>query len=426
MISVSSCPARPTNGSPCTVLVAPGALADEHEPRLRVADAEDEVGAVRRRACSAGSRRWRRAAPRASRRARAPASANRSRGGAPTRAPARAAAAARAPRRRRADRRAPRRRRVAERRPSSPLVLDAACAAPRQFGERRLETAGSAHCTIARAMWLVGLAALVVLLLAGRRARVGTRHPPGARLASPRAALASWPRPFKKSSREHRLAVPLRLRRRRHHAGEEVHAQPLHALPLLARRLADRRSRARASASRPSPTATSRTSRATCYSHNHFVPVQLVVSFEARDAAPHLLGGALRRRAAPRPLAADPRRCFEHRYPDCDRLVERVVERTLFSFRTNKRIFDSVMALQQARAVAAHGPRASPRARAIRCRRARSTRFNDALHRRRSRTSSCTGRRSACQHADPTGRDALARADGAAAEAPQRSSAAAR
>src|SRR2546430_13160424 len=38
---------------------------------------------------------------------------------------------------------------------------------------------------------------------------------------------------------------------------------------------------------------------------------------------------------------------FDHRYPDCDRLVERVVERTLFSFKTNKRIFSSVMAVQR-------------------------------------------------------------------------------
>ena len=51
------------------------------------------------------------------------------------------------------------------------------------------------------------------------------------------------------------------------------------------------------------------------------------------------------------------REVFEHRYPDCDRLVERVVERTLFSFRTNKRIFDSVMAVQRLGAVAGAGAR---------------------------------------------------------------------
>src|SRR4030095_17111079 len=41
------------------------------------------------------------------------------------------------------------------------------------------------------------------------------------------------------------------------------------------------------------------------------------------------------------------RSVLDHRYADCDRLVERVVERTLFSFRTNKRIFHSVMAPPQ-------------------------------------------------------------------------------
>ena len=34
-------------------------------------------------------------------------------------------------------------------------------------------------------------------------------------------------------------------------------------------------------------------------------------------------------------------------YPDCDELMERVVERTLFSFKSNKRIFNSVMALHR-------------------------------------------------------------------------------
>jgi hypothetical protein len=34
-------------------------------------------------------------------------------------------------------------------------------------------------------------------------------------------------------------------------------------------------------------------------------------------------------------------------YPGCDDLMERTVERTLFSFKTNKRIFNSVMALHR-------------------------------------------------------------------------------
>lgn len=76
------------------------------------------------------------------------------------------------------------------------------------------------------------------------------------------------------------------------------------------------------------------------YSHNHFVPTQLVLSFRARtlrhiywearfDALQHAVG-----RSIIRELRA-------HRFPHCDALVENVVSRTLFSFRTNKRIFDS-------------------------------------------------------------------------------------
>ena len=134
------------------------------------------------------------------------------------------------------------------------------------------------------------------------------------------------------------------------------------------------------------------------YSHNQFVPVQMVVSYPSRTAR-HVYWEARFDAAQARDRWHLMRTVFEHRYPDCDRLVERVVERTLFSFKTNKRIFSSVMALQ----------RLEQWQRLMRGLSARS-RFNtlcigaiqDLLGR---------GRKSACQHADPTGRDALARAD---------------
>ena len=82
------------------------------------------------------------------------------------------------------------------------------------------------------------------------------------------------------------------------------------------------------------------------YSHNYFVPTQLVTSFpsaarrhvywEARfdaqleDEHRDLLGGVSSRE-----------------FPECDALVERVVGKTLFSFRTNKRIFESMVTLQR-------------------------------------------------------------------------------
>jgi hypothetical protein len=82
------------------------------------------------------------------------------------------------------------------------------------------------------------------------------------------------------------------------------------------------------------------------YSHNYFVPLQLIVSFRAR-ALKHVYWEA--RFDAMHP-EADWRRLRDvvsRLYPDCDELMERVVERTLFSFRTNKRIFNSVMALHR-------------------------------------------------------------------------------
>jgi zinc dependent phospholipase C len=84
------------------------------------------------------------------------------------------------------------------------------------------------------------------------------------------------------------------------------------------------------------------------YSHNYFVPTQLVTSFpsiphrhvywEARfdaqleDEHRDLLRGVSNRR-----------------FPECDALVERVVGKTLFSFRTNKAIFESMITLQHLR-----------------------------------------------------------------------------
>lgn len=81
-------------------------------------------------------------------------------------------------------------------------------------------------------------------------------------------------------------------------------------------------------------------------SHNHFVPSSLLRSFDSRTAN-HAYWEAR--------ADALQRRVYWHRvrdilrgsYDDCDALVERVVEHTLFSFRTNKRIFDSLMALQK-------------------------------------------------------------------------------
>jgi hypothetical protein len=144
------------------------------------------------------------------------------------------------------------------------------------------------------------------------------------------------------------------------------------------------------------------------YSHNHYVPVQLVVSYEARTLR-HVYWEARFDAAQERDRWRLIRSVFEHQYPDCDRLVERVVERTLFSFRTNKRIFNSVMSLQQldqwqqlVRRLSARSRYPLPASEVARFNGVCVQAIQDLL---------LHGRHSACQRTDPTGRDALARAD---------------
>jgi hypothetical protein len=143
------------------------------------------------------------------------------------------------------------------------------------------------------------------------------------------------------------------------------------------------------------------------HSHNQFVPVQLVVSFESRTAR-HLYWEARFDAAQARDRWRLLRSVLYHRFTDCDRLVERVVERTLFSFRTNKRIFNSVMALQQVEQwqllVRGFGTRSRhplPTSEIDRFNQLCCGSIRDLLQR---------GPESACQTSDPTGREMLARA----------------
>ena len=143
------------------------------------------------------------------------------------------------------------------------------------------------------------------------------------------------------------------------------------------------------------------------YSHNHFVPVQLVLSFESRTLR-HLYWEARFDAAQDRDRWRLIRSVLGHRYRDLDRLVERVVERTLFSFKTNKRIFDSLMALQQldqwqvmVRGLGERSRYPLPATEVDRFNGLCVSAIQDLL---------LHGRDSACQHADPTGRDALAQA----------------
>ena len=144
------------------------------------------------------------------------------------------------------------------------------------------------------------------------------------------------------------------------------------------------------------------------YSHNQFVPVQMVVSYQARTLR-HVYWEARFDAAQERDRCRLLRAVFDHRYPDCDRLVERVVERTLFSFKTNKRIFNSVMAVQRVTHWQRMVRRLSERSR-YPLPSSEIDRFN-ALCTGAIQDLLVRGRKSAVQTADPTGRDALARAD---------------
>lgn len=140
------------------------------------------------------------------------------------------------------------------------------------------------------------------------------------------------------------------------------------------------------------------------FSHNHFVPTQLIVSYRAR-ALRHIYWEARLDSMQDPQYRTVLRQLRRRDFPECDALVKRVVARTIFPFRTNKQIFDSVLAfhdwdnwhriLQQivTRSRYALPPGLVPRYNAL-C----LASVRDVLVR---------GPHAACQSADPTGLAAL-------------------
>lgn len=140
------------------------------------------------------------------------------------------------------------------------------------------------------------------------------------------------------------------------------------------------------------------------YSHNHYVPTQLVVSFEAvtlrhvywearfdsmQDEHHRDIIGELRARA----------------FPECDQLVEEVVSRTLFPFSIDKRIFDGFIAVHDLGQWHAIMQQLATRSRYLlppditrRYNHACNTAVVDIFQ---------NGKRADCQNADPTGLEAL-------------------
>ena len=144
------------------------------------------------------------------------------------------------------------------------------------------------------------------------------------------------------------------------------------------------------------------------FSHNYFVPLQLIVSFRAR-ALKHAYWEA-RFDAAQSPEDWRRVRAVVNRlHPDCDDLMERTVERTLFSFRTSKRIFDSVLALHRferwRRLMQRVGIRSRYLLTADEVARYDTLSSNAALEMLR------LGPNAPCVSADPTGRENIARAE---------------
>ena len=81
------------------------------------------------------------------------------------------------------------------------------------------------------------------------------------------------------------------------------------------------------------------------YSHNFFLPIQMITSFPSRVHR-HFYWEARFEAQMPDADRRLLRAVVAHRPEGCEALVERIVERTLFSFRTNRRIFRAVVALQ--------------------------------------------------------------------------------
>lgn len=140
------------------------------------------------------------------------------------------------------------------------------------------------------------------------------------------------------------------------------------------------------------------------YSHNHFVPTQLIVSFRAR-ALRHIYWEARFDSLQNHEYHRVVRSVRRHPLPECDALVKRVVARTIFSFRTNKRIFNSVLAFHDwknwheiMRRVSQRSRHRLPPAVVHQYNAACLVSISDLLVR---------GKRAQCQSADPTGLEAL-------------------
>lgn len=141
------------------------------------------------------------------------------------------------------------------------------------------------------------------------------------------------------------------------------------------------------------------------YAHNHFVPTQLIVSYPARTLR-HIYWETRFDSMQPVEYRQLVRAVRRQGFPDCDELFQRVVTRTLFSFETNKRIFDSILAFTDWNHWHVAVERVSARS-AYQLPPEVVRQYNNAC-RDAALDLLRHGKRSACQEADPTGMEALA------------------
>lgn len=87
---------------------------------------------------------------------------------------------------------------------------------------------------------------------------------------------------------------------------------------------------------------------ADCVAHNYFVPYKMIASYPNRSIS-HVYWEMRFDLFVPEKCWKEIGHVTRNDYRDFDKLLERVLKKTLFSFRTNKRIFNSILILQKMR-----------------------------------------------------------------------------
>ncbi|OGQ46800.1 MAG: hypothetical protein A3H42_03515 [Deltaproteobacteria bacterium RIFCSPLOWO2_02_FULL_46_8] len=87
---------------------------------------------------------------------------------------------------------------------------------------------------------------------------------------------------------------------------------------------------------------------ADCIAHNYFVPYKMIVSYPNRSIS-HIYWEMRYDLYVPEAYWKQIKHVTQGDYSDFDRLLERVLKKTLFSFKTSKRIFNSILIVQKMR-----------------------------------------------------------------------------